>query len=290
MKKVIYNNKHLTGERALYKTSSAIITNCTFDDGESPLKESSDLEINHCVFGWKYPLWYSKNITLNNSLFLENARAGVWYTKHSTFSDLIIQAPKTFRRSNNLVLNDITFEKADETLWWCSNIQMQSITAKGDYLFMQSKNIVVNNLTLDGNYAFDGCKNVKITNSVLHTKDAFWNCENIIIENCEIIGEYFGWNSKNVTLKHCKIKSHQGFCYMKGIKLIDCEIIESDLIFEFCKDIDADINSDIDSIKNPYNGHIKAKSIKNLIRDPSLIDSSLTTIEVQNAEGNYHEI
>ena len=46
-----------TGERALYDTHDAEIIDSTFDDGESPLKECSDLVVKHSIFKWKYPLW-----------------------------------------------------------------------------------------------------------------------------------------------------------------------------------------------------------------------------------------
>ena len=43
MKEIIQQT--LSGERALYGTQDARISFCTFADGESPLKESSNLEI-----------------------------------------------------------------------------------------------------------------------------------------------------------------------------------------------------------------------------------------------------
>ena len=36
-------------------TNNAILENVLFHDGESPLKESSDLLVNKCTFQWKYP-------------------------------------------------------------------------------------------------------------------------------------------------------------------------------------------------------------------------------------------
>ena len=55
------NQQFLTGERALFQEKDSHISYCTFADGESPLKESSDLEIENTLFRWKYPLWYSRN-------------------------------------------------------------------------------------------------------------------------------------------------------------------------------------------------------------------------------------
>ena len=290
MEKELIEQKHFEGERALFKKANADIRNCVFDNGESPLKESKNLSLRDCTFGWKYPLWYGENFEVRNCTFLEMARAGIWYTKDSTFKHLVIYAPKEFRHANSIVIEDVRFEKADETLWWCYDVTLKNSYAKGSYLLMQSKNVLVDHLELDGDYAFDGGENIVVRHSVLHTKDAFWNCKNVTIEDSEIDGEYFGWNSENVTLIRCKIRSHQGFCYMKGIKLVDCVIENSDLTFEYCSDIDANITSEIDSVKNPLSGSIKAKNIKTIIRDDLSIDPSATRIEIQNEKGEYHAV
>ena len=55
--------------------------------------------------------------------------------------------------------------------------------------------------------------------------------------NCKIVGEYIGWNSKNFTLINCVVESHQGFCYINGLKLINCQLINTDLCFEYCSNI-----------------------------------------------------
>ena len=39
-----------TGERALYDIHNTLIVDSTFADGESPLKECSDLVVNGCIF------------------------------------------------------------------------------------------------------------------------------------------------------------------------------------------------------------------------------------------------
>lgn len=70
----------------------------TFADGESPLKESRNIELTGSMFKWKYPLWYSKSVTVKDSTWFEMARAGVWYTDEITVEDCAIEAPKNFRR------------------------------------------------------------------------------------------------------------------------------------------------------------------------------------------------
>lgn len=86
--------EYLTGERALFQGNNLKIYDTIFADGESPLKESNDIELFGSMFQWKYPLWYSKNILAENCTWLEMARAGVWYTDNITVKNAVIEAPK----------------------------------------------------------------------------------------------------------------------------------------------------------------------------------------------------
>lgn len=276
-----YLNQHFTGERALFQTKDAYIQDCLFDDGESPLKESGDLDVVHSTFGWKYPLWYGKDINVIECSFLPTSRAGVWYTKDITFTHCVFQGPKFLRKCENVTLKDVEFTDAEETLWWNKGVKISDASVvNGPYFCQGSKNVEIDHLDLQGNYAFDGCKDVTIRDSVLRTKDAFWNCKRVRVENCYIEGEYFGWNSEDVTLIHCEIRSHQGFCYMKNVKLVDCRIVDTDLAFEYCENIDAEVVTEIDSIKNPISGRIVCKGIKEIIRDDDSLDHSKTEIVI----------
>ncbi len=276
-----YKDTHFTGERALFKISDSQINNCIFDDGESPLKEGRNLLVSHSTFGYKYPLWYGDNHYVKDTIFLPEERAGIWYTNNSTFESLLIEGPKNFRKCHNLTLRNIQFTNAEETLWWNDSLTLDNIEVKGHYFGMGSKNLLIRNLKLDGNYGFDGCENIKIYDSILNTKDAFWNCNNVYIENCEITGEYFGWNSSNITLRNCKISSHQGFCYMKNITLINCALSDTDLAFEYCENISADIKGRLDSLKNPISGELVIEELGEYIQDDSNIDFSKTKVEVK---------
>ena len=268
------------GERALFMTKGAEIHNCLFFDGESPLKESADLKLYNCTFDWKYPLWYCSNVNVSSGRLNEGARAGIWYTKDLFMKDTDILAPKTFRRCSGLSLENIRIPNATETLWQCDGVKLNDLTAKGDYFGMNCKDVSIDNLDLDGNYPFDGGENICIKNSRLISKDAFWNTKNVEIRDSYICGEYFGWNSENVTLINCRIESHQGFCYIKNLKMINCTLENSDLCFEYST-LDAEINSVIDSVKNPSGGKIKAQGIKELIMEEDKVDTSATVIEVE---------
>ena len=267
-----------TGERACYNIKDTKFIDSTFEDGESPLKETNNIELYNCIFKWKYCLWYSKNIKVFNTTWLDTARSGIWYTENIEIKDSLIDAPKQFRRSKNIKIENTLIPHADEFLWNCSDIELKGVQAVGDYFGMNSNNIKANNFILSGNYAFDGASNIEIHNAKMTSKDAFWNCNDVTIYDSTIIGEYFGWNSKNITLINCTIDSNQGMCYIDGIKMVNCKLLNTNLSFELCKDIDAIIDSKIDSVKNPINGRIEAQSIGEIILDESMINPLDTKI------------
>ena len=269
--------QYLSGERALFRASDMKITDTVFDDGESPLKHSSNIVLVNSMFKWKYPLWYSKNITMDHCSVFTMGRAGIWYTDDITVKNTLIEAPKNFRRCNGVKLENVSFSDAAETLWECDNVTIDSVSAKGDYFAMNSRNMTVSGLKLTGNYSFDGGENITVKDSVLLSKDAFWNCKNVTVENSFISGEYFGWNSENITLVNCTVESLQGFCFIKGLTMKNCKLINTTLAFEY-SDVDAKITSHIDSVKNPSSGIIRAKSIGELIMENDMIDPSKTTI------------
>ena len=271
------SGRFFTGERALFHEKNAHITYSTFADGESPLKESENIELDGCMFKWKYPLWYSDNISVQNSTWFEMARAGVWYSNFVTVEKSAIEAPKNFRRCRNVTLSDVSFANAAETLWSCDKVSLDRITARGDYFAMNSTNLTVNDLTLYGNYSFDGVKNALIENSRLLSKDAFWNSSDITAKGCFISGEYLGWNSKNLTLINCTIESLQGLCYIENLVMKNCRLLNTTLAFEYSS-VDAEIKGKIDSVLNPKSGTIKADEIGELIIERDKVDPSKTKI------------
>ena len=282
------NSKILTGERALFGSDNLHIVNTIFEDGESPLKECHDLELDGCMFKWKYPLWYSHGVNVKNTTWFEMARAGVWYTTDMTVLDCAIEAPKNFRRCKNLSLRNVSFSNAAETLWSCENVTLSNTVAKGDYFAMNSRNMKIDNLTLYGNYSFDGAENVEISDSRLLSKDAFWNSDNITVKNSFISGEYLGWNAKNLTLIDCTIESLQGMCYIDNLVMKNCRLLNTTLAFEYST-VNADIDGRIESVINPSGGRITADEIGTLIIEKDRIDPSKTTIICKKCEEEKSE-
>ncbi|HJE46210.1 DUF3737 family protein [Levilactobacillus namurensis] len=275
------NQQVLTGERALFQGRDLHITNSTFVDGESPLKHSQNVAIDHTIFKWKYPLWYTHHAKLNHTTWQPDAHAGIWYTQDMTMTNTTVRATKTFRHAQQLRLKNVDFSDAGETLWWCDDVQLDHVTVNGDYFGMNTNNVVAHNLKVTGNYVFDGGKNIEVHDSTFITHDAFWNCENVTIYNSTIIGEYLAWNAKNITFIDCWLESDQGLCYVDHLTMRDCSLINTDLSFEYCTDIDATIKTSIDSVKNPVNGQITAPKIGQIIFDDPAIDPKQTTITTQ---------
>ncbi|MBR6478469.1 MAG: DUF3737 family protein [Lachnospiraceae bacterium] len=280
--KKIIQSQLLTGERALFMSRDLKVVDCTFADGESPLKESHNIELEGSMFKWKYPLWYCKNVAAKDCVWFDMARAGVWYTDNVTVENCPIDAPKNFRRCNGVTLRNVSFSNAEETIWSCENVTLDHVTARGHYFCMNSCNLKVNDLTLYGNYSFDGAKNVEVRDSKLLSKDAFWNSENVVVYDSFISGEYLGWNSKNLTLIGCTVESLQGMCYIENLVMKNCKLLNTTLAFEYSS-VEADIIGKIDSVINPTSGTITADEIGELIIEKDKIDPEKTRIICRGA-------
>lgn len=268
----------LTGERALFKAKDVDITDSIFENGESPLKESEGVSVQGSIFRWKYPLWYAKDAAVQGSQLLDGARAGIWYTDGVRITDSTIEAPKALRRSKHITLEHVHMPNASETLWMCDDVTMRDVSAFGPYFAMNATGIRAEDFRLTGNYSFDGCKDVHIKNATLLSKDAFWNCENVVVEDSFITGEYIGWNSRNLTFINCTIESLQGFCYIQGLTLKNCRLLHTDLAFEYCNDLQVEVTTEIESVKNPISGVISAKGIGEIIFDDPAINRRNTQI------------
>ena len=283
MEKKEIRQEYLTGERALFQGKDLKIYDTIFGEGESPLKESRNIELYGSMFKWKYPLWYADNIKVKDSTWFEMARAGVWYTNHIEIENCAVEAPKNFRRCHDITLKNVSIPDAAETLWSCDKVTMEHVLAKGDYFAMNSQNMNIRDFTLYGNYSFDGAQNVEIHNAKMLSKDAFWNSDHVTVYDSFISGEYLGWNAKNLTLINCTIESLQGMCYIDHLVMKNCKLINTTLAFEYST-VDAQIDSKIDSVLNPSGGVIRADYIENLIIESDKVDPGKTTIICKNAE------
>jgi len=266
-------------ERSLYGASDKLILSCNFGgplDGESPLKECKNIEVKECVFDLRYPLWHNTGLKIINSSFSSLSRAPLWYSKNISINNTTVDGIKFLRECSDVYIKNSTFN-SPEFSWKVDNIKIENSSVKSEYPFLMCNNLDIKNLKLEGKYSFQYVNKAKIVNSFFDTKDAFWHDNDIVIENSIIKGEYLAWYAKNLTFKNCKIIGTQPFCYSENIKLINCTMEGCDFAFEYTS-VDADIHSKILSIKNPLSGKIVADEIGEIIFDEHRRDKNSVEI------------
>ena len=254
---IVIQDKEYGGERPLYKLHDARLERVTIHLGESSIKETGNIEAYDCTFQGKYVFWECRNFLAQDCHFEASARSSLWYSRNGRLCRCLVDAPKMFRRMQEIDLQDCRFTDAQETLWDCDQVNIRNCEIlNADYLGMRTDNIRIDRLHLEGNYAFQYSKNVEITNSLLNSKDALWDTENVTITNCEINGEYLGWYSRGLTLIRCHITGEQPLCYCENLVLEDCTFgADANLMLEYST-VRASIKGDVHSIKNPTSGSI----------------------------------
>ncbi len=264
-------NKEFGGERPLFASSDLLLDNVTIHAGESALKECKNITAVNCRFEGKYPFWHVDGFVIKNCLFTPGARAALWYSDNLDMSDTLVEAPKMFREMSNLKLRNVRIPDAQETMWHVHNVNLRNVeVANADYLFMHSSDIDIDNYRQQGNYSFQYCKNVVIRNAVIDSKDAFWMTDNVTLIDCKLTGEYLGWHSHNLHIIRCSISGTQPLCYCHDLVMEDCTMApDCDLAFEEST-LNAKVNGNITSVKNPTSGRIEADSIGEIIIDKNI--------------------
>ena len=255
-------------ERALYGISDALVKNCVFAgeaDGESARKETSGLRVEYCEFKLRYPMWHMSDSVIESCNFTDTCRAPFWYDNNLKIYESQINGTKAVRECENIKLGGCEVN-SEEFGWFCRELKFLDGKLTSSYPFLMSKNILLSDIELKGKYSFQYVEDSKISDSVLDTKDAFWHSKNVKVVNSVVKGEYLGWYSENLHLVGCKIIGTQPLCYCKGLVLENCEMIDTDLAFEK-SEVQATVRSNIDSIKNPKSGIIRAAGYGEIILD-----------------------
>lgn len=278
----IIRDKHFEGERPLFESHDLRLEQVTIGDGESAVKECSNIEAADCRFWGKYPFWHVHGLRIDNCLFEAGARSALWYSDHLLMTHTRIDAPKMFREMHNLQLDHVVVNDADETFWRCSDIEAHNLELhNGTYPFMFCDNVRIDGLRSDSKYVFQYCRNVELHHAHIVTKDSFWECENVTIYDSLLDGEYLAWHSKNVRLVNCQLAGEQLLCYADGLVLENCTFApDCDRVFEY-SEVQADIRGHIENIKNPTTGHIVADSIGSVTIDENVRQPNNCVIELR---------
>ncbi len=261
-------NKTFDQERALYGSNGILVRNCRFDgpsDGESALKESKNVRTEKCFFNLRYPFWHDDALEIKDSEMTELCRAALWYSSGIHIKDTKLHGIKALRECADVSINGCHIV-SPEFGWSVRGIRMADTYAESEYFMLRSDHLCFDRVTLKGKYSFQYIEDSQFENCNFDTKDAFWHAKNIMVRDSIVKGEYLAWYSENITFENCRIIGTQPLCYCKGLKLVNCEMIDTDLCFEKSQ-VEATIISPVISIKNPLSGRISVPSVGEIIRD-----------------------
>lgn len=264
----IIKNSKFEEERALYGSKGLNLINCSFDgdlDGESALKESSDITAEECFFNLRYPFWHGDKLIIDKCEMTQLCRAALWYSNDIAVKDSKLHGTKALRECKNVDILDSSIKSA-EFGWFSKNVKIQNTDASGEYFMFKGEGIYMNKVSFAGKYSFQYIKNAVFEDCVIDTKDAFWHACDVVVKNSVIKGEYLAWYSENVTFENCTICGTQPLCCCKGLKLINCEMYDADLAFEL-SEVEATLTTPIISIKNPIKGRISLPAVNEIIND-----------------------
>lgn len=264
-------DKEFGGERPLFGVHDVHLDNVTIREGESAIKKCSNIIATGCRFEGNYPFWHVHGFTIRDCYFAVGGRSALWYSDHLQMSGTVIDAPKMFREMNDIDIENVVMNDADEVFWRCTRINVRNLKLHGGtYPFMFSSDIYVDGLESDSKYVFQYVKNVEIHNAKITTKDAFWEVDNVTIYDSELNGEYLGWHSRNLRLVNCHISGEQPLCHAHDLVLENCTFDAScDRAFEYST-LQADIRGAITNIKNPTSGRIIADRVGSVTIDGNI--------------------
>lgn len=261
-------NKTFDEERALYGSHGIILNHCAFDgpaDGESALKESSDITVQNTFCNLRYPFWHDSELRIEDSEMTELCRAALWYSDNVKITGTKMHGIKALRECSDVLIENCDIV-SQEFGWSVKNIAMRKSNVESEYFMMRSEKLDFSEVGLKGKYSFQYIRDAVFDNCTFDTKDAFWHAENVTVKNSTIKGEYLAWYSDGLTLINCRIIGTQPLCYCRNLKLIGCEMEGTDLAFEK-SEVQADILTPVMSIKNPLSGSIRVPAAGEIILD-----------------------
>ncbi len=261
-------NITLDEERALYGKKELTVKNVRFDgsaDGESALKECSDIVTEDCFFNLRYPFWHDERTIIRNCEMTELCRAALWYCRHVKIIDTKLHGIKAVRECSDMEIEHCDII-SQEFGWNTHTLTVKDSTAQSEYFLMGASDVILNRVKFKGKYSFQYVNNMVIEDCELDTKDAFWHTDHVTVKRSIVKGEYLGWYSDHLTFEDCTIIGTQPLCYCKNLTLKNCKMIDTDLCFER-SEVYATITTPVVSIKNPLYGKITAPSVGEVIRD-----------------------
>ncbi len=281
-------NQSFGMERALYGSDGVILKHCAFEgpeDGESALKECRDIQVQECCFHLRYPFWHDEKVKIADSEMTESCRAALWYSRDIDIENTKLHGIKALRECGQVRMHGCDVI-SPEFGWSVHDMEMADSLVQSEYFMMRSDNLRFTNVSLKGKYSFQYIQDSVFEDCEFDTKDAFWHAKNVVVRDSIVKGEYLAWYCENVTFENCKIIGTQPLCYCRGLRLVNCEMTDTDLCFEK-SEVEATLRTPVDSIKNPYSGHIYVPAVGEIIRDDVQARGEVVIQIQKRKETNY---
>lgn len=114
----LIKDKEFGGERPLFESHNLHLDNVVIREGESAIKECSNIKATNCRFEGNYPFWHVHGFVIDRCHFDVGGRSALWYSDHLRMTDTHIDAPKMFREMHdidieNVVMTDATRRSGD---------------------------------------------------------------------------------------------------------------------------------------------------------------------------------
>ena len=279
---IIIQNITTGKERAFYGSKNVHFKNITIDgveQGESAFKECRNITIDDTTIVLKYTIWHCQNLILYKTVLETNSRASLWYCNNVEITNCKLFGVKACRNCTNLVIKD-SIINSDDFAWKCESIRLYNCKIEGITPLLDCTNVTLDGCQFNAKYILQYSSNINIYNTSIETKDFLWHAKNVYCKNSKLLGEYLAWYSENVIFEDCHIDSIQPLCYCKKLKLINCTMSNCNLAFEY-SDVEADVRSHVDSIRNVLNGKVIVDSLGEYVQDEHVLECN-GIIEVRN--------
>ena len=113
----LIKDKEFGGERPLFESHNLHLDNVVIREGESAIKECSNIKATNCRFEGNYPFWHVHGFVIDRCHFDVGGRSALWYSDHLRMTDTHIDAPKMFREMHDIDIENVVMTDADETFW-----------------------------------------------------------------------------------------------------------------------------------------------------------------------------
>lgn len=182
--------------------------------------------------------------------------------------------------TNDVAIKHAVFLDGESPLKESENVSIDESTFTYKYPVWNSVNTVMTNskVELEARAGFWYDNGLTIKDSVIMAPKEIRNSQNVTVYDSFLSGKYLSWHAENITFINCTIETEQGLCYLEHLTMKNCTMMNSDRVFEFCSNVDVEVNSHIESVKNVMSGTVRAESIGKLVMDPTKVDVSRTKI------------